>query len=85
MAQQWEVKRAPDFVPHPDLRKKSVVKRLIDEGRPPFLMAYDGEMQLERPVCFIPAANSMPAETFEVSHEDAGKIASIRDKLQRQH
>lgn len=83
MAQRWEVERTPGFIPHPDLRKKSVVKRLIDEGRPPFIVFRGMETQMDVAVCSIPAGNSKPAEIFELSIEDARRIALIRNELQR--
>jgi len=74
-----------DSTAHTDLRSESAIKKLIKEGRPPCLLAHDGEMELDRTICFIPANRSKPAETFEVSFKEAGRIAKIRDMLQRQH
>ena len=68
---------------HTNLRRESTLKRLLKEKRYPAILAYDGEEQLEEAICFIPAGKTKPAETFTISLEEAGKIAAIRDKLQR--
>lgn len=85
MAQQLEFENSSNSFPHTDLRKESTVKKLIKEGRTPFLLVYNGEMQMDTAICFIPPGKSKPAETFALSIKDAAKIALIRDRLQREH
>lgn len=78
-----EFEKPPSSIPHTDLRKESTVKKLIKQGRTPFLLVSDGQEHFERAICFIPSSKSQPAEEFELSIEDAGKIAAVRDRLQK--
>lgn len=70
----------PDFTPHLNLRNDRVVKKLITQGRIPFLM-HAGEAV----VCFIPPGKRSPSETHELGIDDAKRIAAIRDQLQYNH
>lgn len=85
MALNPEFGKSLDSIPHINLRSETTVKKLIKQGRTPFLLASDGFEMLDRAVCFIPPSKTKPAVTFELSLEEARKIAVIRDKLQHQH
>lgn len=84
MALNPEFRGRPQL-PHIDLRKESIVKKLIKENRTPFLLINDGQEYYDRAIVFIPQGKSKPAESFTVSLDEAREIAQIRDKLQRQH
>lgn len=84
MAQQLEFERSPDFIPHTDLRDKSVIESLVRKGRIPFLMAHNGEMQMKTAICLIPPGDNAPSEKFELSLKDAKTVALIINELQRQ-
>lgn len=70
----------PDFTPHLNLRKDTVVKKLITQGRIPFLVRTG-----EAVICFIPPGKNTPSETHELGIDDAKRIAAIRDQLQYHH
>ncbi|HYM65637.1 MAG TPA: hypothetical protein VES68_04135 [Candidatus Sulfotelmatobacter sp.] len=80
MALNIETQRPPDYIPPADLRREEVVKKLIDENRAPFLFRDE-----ESARCFIPPINLGEGQTMDISIADAKEIASIRDKLLREH
>jgi len=85
VAQRFELEPSISHIPLTELRKESVVKKLIEEGRTPFVVAYKGlEEEFDPPFCFIPSTKTKPSQIFDLSFEDAAEIALINRKLQRE-
>lgn len=67
-----------------DLRQECIVKKLIQEGRTPFIVVYDGTDLLDDALCFIPNSDANMSQTLKISFSDAIEIAKLRDKLTRE-
>lgn len=83
MALNLESEKPPSFIPQTDLRREDVVKKLIQEGRTPFLLVSNGLENFKTAVCYIPPGKFSPEQTLDLTLEEARQIASIRNKLQK--